>query len=96
MEHLTDCHTHTWYSGDGRCSVGELCATAHAKGLAAVAITDHFDYLMDGSGEPQWDLRAKLRNQELRGPSSNGPDGWRSCGALKSASPIGIPRAAAL
>jgi len=66
MEHLTDCHTHTWYSGDGRCSVGELCAAAHEKGLAAVAVTDHFDYLMDGSGEPDWYLRAKLRDRELR------------------------------
>ena len=66
MEHLTDCHTHTWYSGDGRCSVGELCAAAYAKGLAAVAVTDHFDYAIDGGREAAWDLRAGLRSRELR------------------------------
>ena len=65
MEHLTDCHTHTWYSGDGRCSVGDLCAAAHAKGLSAVAVTDHFDYAIDGGREPDWDVRAEMRNREL-------------------------------
>ena len=65
MEHLTDCHTHTWYSGDGRCSVRELCTAAHGAGLAAVAITDHFDYAADGGREPDWDLRAAMRRREL-------------------------------
>ena len=65
MEHLTDCHTHTWYSGDGRCSVDELCTAAHGVGLAAVAITDHFDYAADGGREAEWDLRAEMRCREL-------------------------------
>ena len=65
MEHLVDCHTHTWYSSDGRCTVDELCDAAQRNGLAAVAITDHFDYEMDGSCTGYFDRRRAQRVQEL-------------------------------
>lgn len=44
MEHLTDCHTHTWYSFDGHCNVDELCAAAADRGLQVLAMTEHLDY----------------------------------------------------
>lgn len=65
MEHLVDCHTHTWYSADGRCTVDELCDSAQAGGLAVVAVTDHFDYAMDGSSDGYLMLRKQQRAQEL-------------------------------
>lgn len=65
MEHLCDCHTHTWYSTDAKCSVGELCGAAFEQGLYAVAITDHFDYLPDGGTDRDYLLRAEERVREL-------------------------------
>lgn len=65
MEHLVDCHTHTWYSSDGRCAVDELCDAAQACGLSAVAITDHFDYEADGSNTGYFERRMAQRAGEL-------------------------------
>ena len=66
MEHLVDCHTHTWYSADGRCAVNELCTAAARGGLAAVAVTDHFDYQIDGSGDAYFERRMGRRAEELQ------------------------------
>ena len=46
-----DLHTHTFFSGDGVSSPEDLIASARAKGLHGVAITDHntcdaIDYLL--------------------------------------------------
>ena len=41
MIHLTDTHTHTWYSNDAHCNMEEVCRAAWEGGLSAVAITDH-------------------------------------------------------
>lgn len=38
-----DTHTHTNFSFDGHNTPDEMCAAAAAKGLAAIAITDHYD-----------------------------------------------------
>lgn len=65
MEHLCDCHTHTWYSTDAKCSVEELCGAAFEQGLYAVAVTDHFDYLPDGGPDRDFLLRAEDRVREL-------------------------------
>lgn len=62
---LTDCHTHTWYSADARCSVDELCRAACDRGLQTVAVTDHFDYAMDGRGDAFWARRENRRAAEL-------------------------------
>lgn len=62
MEYLTDLHTHTWYSADARCNVDELCAAAAAKGLSAVAMTEHYDY---GEETAYYELRHPRRMAEL-------------------------------
>src|SRR5438067_11634301 len=46
-----DLHTHTFFSGDGVSSPEDLIASARAKGLHGIAITDHntcdaIDYLL--------------------------------------------------
>ena len=46
-----DLHTHTFFSGDGVSRPEDLIASARAKGLHGVAITDHntcdaIDYLL--------------------------------------------------
>jgi histidinol-phosphatase (PHP family) len=38
---FTDTHTHTWYSGHGDGTVEEVVASAVAKGLTTVALTEH-------------------------------------------------------
>jgi histidinol-phosphatase (PHP family) len=38
---LTDMHTHTWYSGHGDGTVEEVVSSAVARGLSAVALTEH-------------------------------------------------------
>lgn len=64
MEHLCDCHTHTWYSFDAQCTVEELCRAAHAYGLSAVAMTEHFDY-DGGTGGDYYEARVSRRMAEL-------------------------------
>ncbi len=65
MIHLTDCHTHSWYSVDGRCNLEELCCAACQRGLFAVAVTDHIDYETDGMTGGDFLLRAEARAREL-------------------------------
>lgn len=65
MEHLCDCHTHTWYSPDGGCNIGELCAAAHQAGLHTLAITEHYDYVHKG-GVEHYILREQDRLREMR------------------------------
>lgn len=65
MTHLTDIHTHTWYSDDGHCNVEEVCRAAWAGGLRAVAVTDHFEYAADGTPCPDFLSRAERRTAEL-------------------------------
>lgn len=65
MEHLCDCHTHTWYSFDGCCNVEELCVAAARQGLSAVAMTEHYDYAERG-GTEHYTLRARQRLEEVR------------------------------
>jgi histidinol-phosphatase (PHP family) len=38
---FTDTHTHTWFSGHGEGTVEEVVATAVARGLSTVALTEH-------------------------------------------------------
>ncbi len=46
---FADSHTHSCYSFDGKQTVDELCESAVAHGISAVAITDHLD--VDGDFE---------------------------------------------
>lgn len=39
----TDVHTHTTFSSDGRNTIEEMLAAAHAKGIAYYGISEHFD-----------------------------------------------------
>jgi len=64
MEHLCDCHTHTWYSFDASCNVSELCQAAYDKGLFAVAMTEHYDYAQRG-GTEHYTARAEERVAEV-------------------------------
>ena len=64
MEHLCDCHTHTWYSFDAHCNVSELCQAAFDKGLFAVAMTEHYDYAQRG-GTEHYTARAQQRVAEV-------------------------------
>lgn len=65
MVHLVDCHTHSWYSSDARCNISELCQAARDRGLAAVAVTDHFDYGPKGESDADFDKRKTQRAWEL-------------------------------
>ena len=65
MIHLTDTHTHTWYSNDAHCNMEEVCRAAWEGGLSAVAITDHFEYKKDGVPSPYYLLRVEGRTAEL-------------------------------
>jgi len=56
---LTDVHTHTAFSPDGKSSVEEMLKTAFEKGAAYYGISEHFDYdyktdklRFYGGGEP--------------------------------------------
>ena len=64
MEHLCDCHTHTWYSFDAHCNVEELCRAAFEAGLSAVAMTEHYDYAQRG-GTEHYTARAQQRVREV-------------------------------
>lgn len=44
MKLLTDVHTHTAFSPDGRDSIEEMLRTAKEKGMAYYGIAEHFDY----------------------------------------------------
>ena len=46
---LTDFHTHTTYSHDGKHTPAEMLAAAHRAGIAFYGISDHFDYDYDTS-----------------------------------------------
>ncbi len=43
---LTDLHTHTAFSPDGRASIEEMLAKAHSLGVGYYGITEHFDFDM--------------------------------------------------
>ena len=64
MEHLCDCHTHTWYSFDASCNIDELCQAAFDKGLSAIAMTEHYDYAQKG-GTGHYSARAEQRVREV-------------------------------
>lgn len=58
-----DFHVHTDLSGDGRSPLEEIVAAARARGLCAIAITDHAENL-GGNGvkrEPLLEQRARVR-----------------------------------
>lgn len=44
----TDVHTHSTFSPDGRASLSDMVAAAHAKGLSFYGVSEHFDYEFDG------------------------------------------------
>lgn len=46
---LTDMHTHTQYSHDGRHTAAEMLEAAYKKGMAFFGVSDHFDYDYDTS-----------------------------------------------
>ena len=48
---LTDYHSHTALSPDGKVSLAEMAAAARAAGLAELCVTDHCD-LLDENGRP--------------------------------------------
>lgn len=41
---LSDVHTHSTYSADGKAPLAEMIAAAHAKGLSYYGVSEHFDY----------------------------------------------------
>lgn len=41
---LTDMHTHSTYSHDGRTELGDMLATAQRMGVAFYGVSEHFDY----------------------------------------------------
>ena len=41
---LTDVHTHTKFSPDGRSDIGDMLKAALKKGAAYYGISEHFDY----------------------------------------------------
>ncbi|BAM00027.1 MULTISPECIES: histidinol-phosphatase HisJ family protein [Caldilinea] len=53
---LTDLHMHSTYSPDGNHTIAELCEQALAIGLTHIAVTDHVEWLPDGSHQrPDFD-----------------------------------------
>lgn len=44
---LTDMHTHSTYSHDGRDTLAEMLETAYEKGVAFYGVSEHFDYDYD-------------------------------------------------
>jgi DNA polymerase (family 10) len=57
-----DFHVHTDVSGDGRSSLDEVIATARARGLRVLAITDHAEGTLSGvSREALLEQREKIR-----------------------------------
>ncbi|HIR22608.1 MAG TPA: histidinol-phosphatase HisJ family protein [Candidatus Scatosoma pullicola] len=41
---LTDVHTHSTFSADGKSPLSDMLATAYGKGLGIYGISEHFDY----------------------------------------------------
>ena len=62
---LTDYHSHTALSPDGKVSLAEMAAAARAAGLAELCVTDHCD-LLDENGRPapSWDWAPHLAQLE--------------------------------
>jgi DNA polymerase (family 10) len=59
---IGDFHVHTSLSGDGRSSLEEVVASARARGLRVLAITDHAEGTLSGVGrEPLLEQRARVR-----------------------------------
>ena len=50
---ISDSHTHTTCSPDGHQSVAELCDSAAEKGLFAVCVTDHCDFIFEDDDNNQ-------------------------------------------
>lgn len=46
MNYLADYHIHSTYSSDGHNTIMELCKSAIKKGIAEIAVTDHFEPTM--------------------------------------------------
>ena len=51
---ITDMHTHTSFSGDGRATIEEMLDSAVALGVQHYGITDHFDYDYTGVKGRYW------------------------------------------
>lgn len=62
---LCDCHDHTFYSHDGRSSIDEMCQGAVEAGVAHLALTEHYDYDLEG-GLEHYGSRHERRMQEMR------------------------------
>ena len=41
---LTDVHTHSTFSADGKSPLSDMLATAYGKGLGIYGVSEHFDY----------------------------------------------------
>lgn len=59
---LTDMHTHSTYSHDGRADLKDMLACAQEKGLGFYGVSDHFDYdyILSNFGEEA----ARLKNAD--------------------------------
>ena len=55
---LTDMHSHTTYSHDGRNTPEEMLSAALKKGIAFYGVSEHFDYDYDLLQLPEEELRA--------------------------------------
>ena len=44
MKFLTDMHTHSAFSHDGKASLSEMLAAAYARGFAFYGVSEHFDF----------------------------------------------------
>ena len=49
IKFLTDLHTHTTFSHDGRNTPSEMLAAAQKAGIAFYGVSEHFDYDYDGT-----------------------------------------------
>ena len=56
---LTDMHTHSTFSHDGRDDLKTMLNCAVQKGIAFYGVSEHFDFDYDYSKMPQ-ELRTKL------------------------------------
>ncbi len=62
---LTDMHTHSTYSHDGRAALKDMLASAQAMGVAFYGVSEHFDY--------DYDLR-NFNKEEAEKLSNANPD----------------------
>ena len=63
---LTDVHTHTAFSADGRSDIRDMIETAVSKGITYYGISEHvnYDYVVSGiefEGETEIDVAAYFR-----------------------------------